>query len=105
MQNKEDDNGNFIFSPAQFLTVSQIKSYFSRLTRAQRLRGSQSQSYNTSASSGQDQEEVEESENDFDSMLTNLHEESIRSIAKERFDKSHKSQNKSFTNSKQNDHM
>jgi len=100
MQNKEDDNGNFVFSPAQFLTVSQIKSYFSRLTRAQRLRGSQSQSYSTTTSSGQDQEEAEDCENDFDSMLTDLHEQSVRSIAEERFAKSQKSQNKSFINSK-----
>lgn len=100
MQNKEDDSGNFVFSPGQFLTVSQIKSYFSRVTRAQRLRGSQSQSFNTTTSSGQDEEEADEYENEFDSMLTDLHEQSIRSIAEERFEKSQKSQNKSFINSK-----
>jgi len=97
MQNKEDENGNFIFSPSQFLTTSQIKSYFSRLTRVQRLRGSQSQSYNTTTNDGydRDQEETEETENDFDSMLADLHEQSIRSIAEERFEKSQKAQSKS----------
>jgi hypothetical protein len=100
MQNKEDENGNFIFSPSQFLTTSQIKSYFSRLTRVQRLRGSQSQSYNTTTNDGYDRdqeetEETEETENDFDSMLADLHEQSIRSIAEERFEKSQKAQSKS----------
>ena len=34
MQNKEDDHGNSIFDPSQFLTTTQIKSDFSRLASA-----------------------------------------------------------------------
>lgn len=85
MQNKEDDQGNFVFDPSQFLTTTQIKSYFSRLTRAQRLRGSQSQSSTTNNITDEDQEEVEEAENEFDSVLSDLQEQSIRSIAEDRF--------------------
>ena len=88
MQNKEDENGNFIFDPSQFLTMSQIKSYFSRLTRKQRLHGSQSQPYSTTSSNDYDEEEIEEAEKDFDSMLAYTQEQSIRSTAQERFFKS-----------------
>jgi hypothetical protein len=100
MQKKEDDQGNFIFDPSQFLTVTQIKSYFSRLARAQRLRGSQSQSKNSKSSNDYDEEETEEAENEFDSMLSDLHEQSIRSIAEDRFFTSQKAQTKSSTRSK-----
>ena len=48
MQSKEDDQGNFSFTPSQFLTTSQIKSYFSRLTRSRR-RNSQPQSSSSSS--------------------------------------------------------
>ena len=87
MQSKEDDQGNFIFDPSQFLTATQIKSYFFRLTltRAQRLRGRQSQSNTISNITDDDQEEAEEAENEFDSMLSDIQEQSMRSIAEDRF--------------------
>jgi hypothetical protein len=88
MQNKEDENGDFMFDPSQFLTMSQIKSYFSRLTRKQRLHGSQSQSYSVATNNEYDEEEIEEAEKDFDSMLTDIQEQSIISIARQRFSKS-----------------
>jgi len=100
MQKKEDDRGNFIFDPSQFLSASQIKSYFSRLTRIQRLRGSQSQSNKTIIDNDYDQEETEEAENEFDSMLSDLDEQSIRSISEDRFLKLQKTQGKSSTCSK-----
>ena len=80
MQSKEDDQSNFIFDPSQFLTITQIKSYFSRLTRAQRLHGSQSQSNITSNITDDDQEEAEEAENEFDSMLSNIQEQSMLGV-------------------------
>jgi hypothetical protein len=100
MQKTEDDQSNFIFDPSEFLTTTQIKSYFSRLARAQRLRGSQSQSNNSKSFNDYDQEETEEVENEFDSILSDLDEQSIRSIAEDRFFTSRKTQSKSSTRSK-----
>ena len=94
MQNKEDDEGNFVFDPSQFLTTTQIKSYFSRLARVQRLRGSQSQSSNVNNITDENQEEIEDAENELDSMLSDLQEQSIRTIAEDRFFTSQKTQHK-----------
>lgn len=88
MQNKEDENGDFLFNPSQFLTMSQIKSYFSRLTRKQRLHDSQSQSSSVASNREDDEEEIEEAEKDFDAMLADIEEQSIRSKGRERFSKS-----------------
>ena len=85
MQSKEDDQGNFSFTPSQFLTTSQIKSYFSRLTRSRR-RSNQPQSSSRSILTNEHQEEeVEEAENEFDSIQSNIYDQSIQSIAEERF--------------------
>ncbi|CAF2871114.1 unnamed protein product, partial [Rotaria sp. Silwood2] len=92
MQNKQDENGTFIVDPSQFLTTSQIKSYFSRLAGAQRLHGSQSQSYSKEINNDYNEEETEEAEKDFDSILVELQEQSIRVMAKDRFNKLQKSQ-------------
>ena len=88
MQRKEDDQGNFSFTPSQFLTTSQIKSYFSRLTRSRR-RNSQPQSSSSSTLPNEhEEEEVEEAENEFDSIQSDIYDQSIRSIAEERFHQS-----------------
>ena len=84
MQRKEDDQGNFVFTPSQFLTTSQIKSYFSRLTRSRR-RSSQPQSSSSTLSNEHEEEEVEEAENEFDSIQSDIYDQSIRSRADERF--------------------
>ena len=72
MQNKEYDQDNFIFGPSKFLTTTPIKSYFSRLARAQRLRGRQSQSSTNNNITDDDQEEIEKVENQFGSMISDL---------------------------------
>ena len=100
MQTKEDDQGKFIFDPSQFLTASQIKSYFSRLARAQRPQGRQSQPINNDSFNDYDHEETEEAENEFDSISEDLYEQSIRSIAEDRFFTSQHTQNKSTTGRK-----
>jgi hypothetical protein len=100
MQKKEDDQGNFMFDPSEFLTTNQIKSYFSRLARTERLRGSQSQSNSSKSFNDYDEEETEDAENEFDSILSDLHEQSIRSVAEETFFASQKTQSKSSTHSK-----
>jgi hypothetical protein len=100
MQKKEDNQGNFIFDPSQFLTTAQIKSYFSRLTRNQRLRSDQSQSSNNTTSNDYDQEETEEADNEFDSIISDVHEKSIIAIAEDRFRRSQKSKGKSSNSSK-----
>lgn len=83
MQKKENDSGQFVFDPPQFLTSSQVKSYFSRLTRQQRLHGSQTPLSTSIAV--EDDEENQEAENEFDAVLSQLHDESIRSIAEDCF--------------------
>lgn len=98
MQKKEDNHGNFIFDPSQFLTTTQIKSYFSRLSRTQRIRGSQSQ-YSNNAHEDED-EDLEEAENEFDSMVSNLQEEMVLSVAEDRFFALQKTQSRSNAASK-----
>ena len=88
MQNKEDARGNFAFTPAEFLTTTQIKSYFSRLTRAQRLRGSQATTSSKTDDVELDEEETEEIENEFDSISERLREDSIQSSAEQVFNES-----------------
>ena len=84
MQRKEDENGRFVFSPSQFLTTSQIKSYFSRSTHSRR-RSSQSQLVHDSALADDDELAAEGAENEFDAIQAEIYQESIRSIAEDRF--------------------
>jgi hypothetical protein len=92
MQNKEDDRGNFVFNPSEFLSTTQIKSYFSRLARAQRQRGSQATISSKTDDDELDGEETEEIENEFDSISERLREDSIQSSAEQVFNESQRKQ-------------
>ncbi|CAF2128879.1 unnamed protein product [Rotaria magnacalcarata] len=68
-------DGRFIFEPDQFLTTSQTKSYFSRLTRERRKHGNLTQnimSTSTTTTSSDDEaqeEEEEEEEEDVNDLI------------------------------------
>ncbi|CAF4146057.1 unnamed protein product [Rotaria sordida] len=69
------ENGKFIFEPDQFLTASQIKSYFSRVTRKRRTvaRDSQIALHPADPSSYDEEDErsqQDEDDQDFDAATT-----------------------------------
>jgi hypothetical protein len=88
-----------VFEPSQFLTTAHIKSYFSCLTRSQRLHGNPTQSQKVTTIEELNEEAIEEAEKEFDSVVSDLHEQSIMSIAKKTFRKAHENQSELSTSS------
>jgi hypothetical protein len=80
MKTKEE-NGRFVFESDQFLTPTQIRSFFSRLTSARRQQGNRTQSQVVSINQADDEDIIIEQENEFDSGMMNLNEDSLRSQA------------------------
>lgn len=80
METKEE-NGQFIFEPDHFLTPTQIRSFFSRVTSARRQQANRTQSQVISINQADDEDIIAEQENEFDSAMTNLNEDSLRSQA------------------------
>ena len=84
METKEE-NGQFVFEPDQFLTSSQVRSFFSRLTAARRQQANRTQSQVILANQDEDEDTIAEQENAFDSAVTNFNEDSLRSQALQTF--------------------
>lgn len=84
METKEE-NGQFVFEPYQFLTPTQIRSFFSRLTAARRKQANKQQSQAVSVNQDDDEDTVTEQENEFDSATADFNEDSLRSKALQTF--------------------
>ena len=80
METKED-NGRFVFEPDQFLTPTQIRSFFSRLTATRRDVANKTQSQLMSVNQNDDEDVIAEQENEFNSAATDQDEDSLRSQA------------------------
>ena len=80
METKEE-NGQFVFEPDQFLTPTQIRSFFSRLTAARREQANRTQSQMVALNQNDDEDVIAEQENEFDSAVTDFNEDSLRSQA------------------------
>jgi hypothetical protein len=80
METKEE-NGQFVFEPHQFLTPTQIRSFFSRLTAARREQANRNQSQTIPVNQGDDEDIITEQENEFESALSDYNEDSVRSQA------------------------
>ena len=86
METKEE-NGRFVFEPDQFLTPTQIRSFFSRLTATRRKQANKSQSQVISMNQDDDEDAIAEQENDFDSAMSDFNEDLLRSQALQAFRK------------------
>ena len=86
METKEE-NGRFVFEPDQFLTPTQIRSFFSRLTATRRKQANKSQSQVISANQNDDEDVIAEQENEFDSAMSDFNEDLLRSQALQAFRK------------------
>jgi hypothetical protein len=80
METKEE-NGQFIFEPHQFLTTTQIRSFFSRLTAARREQVNKIQSQPIPINQSEDEDAIAEEENEFESAISDDNEDTLRSIA------------------------
>ena len=86
METKEE-NGRFVFEPDQFLTPTQIRSFFSRLTATRRKQANKSQSQVISVNQNDDEDLIAEQENEFDSAMSDFNEDLLRSQALQAFRK------------------
>ena len=86
METKEE-NGRFVFEPDQFLTPTQIRSFFSRLTATRRKQANKSQSQVISVNQNDDEYVIVEQENEFDSAMSDFNEDLLRSQALQAFRK------------------
>ena len=86
METKEE-NGRFVFEPDQFLTPTQIRSFFSRLTATRRKQANKSQSQVISVNQNDDEDVIAEQENEFDSAMSDFNEDLLRSQALQAFRK------------------
>lgn len=84
METKEE-NGRFVFEPDQFLTPTQIRSFFSRLTATRRKQANRTQSQVISVNQDEDEDAIAEQENEFNSAVTDFNEDSLRSQALQAF--------------------
>ena len=82
-----EENGRFVFEPDQFLTPTQIRSFFSRLTATRRKQANKSQSQVISVNQNDDEDVLEEQENEFDSAMSDFNEDLLRSQALQAFRK------------------
>ena len=80
METKEE-NGRFVFEPDQFLTPTQIRSFFSRMTATRRKQANKSQSQVISVNQNDDEDVIAEQENEFDSAMSDFNEDLLRSQA------------------------
>ena len=80
METKEN-NGRFVFEPDQFLTATQIRSYFSRLTATRRDVGNRTKSQLDAVNQNDDADTIAEQENEFDSAVADHDQDSLRSQA------------------------
>jgi hypothetical protein len=76
METKEE-NGRFLFEPDQFLTPTQISSFFSRLTAVRRKQANRTQSQVISVNQDDDEDAIAEQENEFDSAMADFNEDSL----------------------------
>ena len=86
METKEE-NGRFVFEPDQFLTLTQMRSFFSRLTATRRKQANKSQSQVISVNQNDDEDAIAEQENEFDSAMSDFNEGLFRSQALQAFRK------------------
>ena len=86
METKEE-NGRFVFEPDQFLTPTQIRSFFSRLTATRRKQANKSQSQVISVNQNDDEDVIAKQENKFDSSMSDFNEDLLRSQALQAFRK------------------
>ena len=86
METKEE-NGRFVFEPDQFLTPTQIRSFFSRLTATRRKQANKSQSQVISVNQNDDEDVIAEQENKFVSAMSDFNEDLLRSQALQAFRK------------------
>ena len=86
METKEE-NGRFVFEPDQFLTPTQVRSFFSRLTATLRKQANKSQSQVISVNQNDDEDVIAEQENEFDSAMSHFNEDLLRSQALQAFRK------------------
>jgi hypothetical protein len=77
----KEDNGRFVFEPDQFLTSTQIRSFFSRLTATRREIANRTQSQLVSVNQNDDEDTIAEQENEFNSAVADHGEDSLRSQA------------------------
>ena len=80
METKEE-NGCFVFEPDRFITVSKIRSFFSRLSATRREQANRNQSQVTLVKQNDDADIIAELENEFNSAVTDSNEDSLRSQA------------------------
>jgi CBS domain containing-hemolysin-like protein len=77
----KEENGQFVFEPHQFLTPTQIRSFFSRLTAARREQTNRNQSQTILVNQDDDEDVIAEQENEFESSVSAFNEDSVRSQA------------------------
>ncbi|CAF1481894.1 unnamed protein product [Rotaria sordida] len=80
METKEK-NGTFVFQPDQFLTTTQIRCFFSRLTAARREQANRNETQMIPVNQDDDEDIIAEQENEFDSNMRDFNEDSLRSQA------------------------
>jgi hypothetical protein len=80
METKEE-NGQFVFEPHQFLTPTQIRSFFSRLTATRREQVNKNQSQTIPVDQSDDEDVIAEQENEFESAVSDHNEDTLRSQA------------------------
>ena len=81
------ENGRFVFEPDQFLTTTQIRRFFSRLTATRRKQANKSQSQVISVNQNDDEDVIAEQANEFDSAMSDFNEDLLRSQALQAFRK------------------
>ena len=86
METKEE-KGRFIFEPDQFLTPTQIRSFFSRADRYSAKQANKSQSQVISVNQNDDEDAIAEQENEFDLAMADFNEDILRSQALQAFRK------------------
>lgn len=77
----KEDNGRFVFEPDQFLTSTQIRSFFSRLAAARREVANRAQTQVISGNQNDDEDIIAEQENEFNSAVADHDEDLLRSQA------------------------
>jgi len=77
----KEKNGQFVFEPHQFLTPTQIRSFFSRLTAARREQANRNQSQTIQVNQDDDDDVIAEQENEFESGVSDFNEDFVRSQA------------------------
>ena len=77
----KEDSGRFVFDPDQFLTSTQIRSFFSRLAATRRDVANRAETQVISVNQNEDEDTIAEQENEFNSAVADHDEDSLRSQA------------------------